>query len=221
VVRWLRETAPQARKYYILGDIFDFWYEYKHTVPKGYTRLIGTLAEITDSGIPIEIFTGNHDLWIRDYLVKEAGVSVNYKPQFEVIDGRQFYLAHGDGLGPGDKGFKRMKKVFTNPAAQWLYSRLHPNFGIGLATFLSRRSRQLTGVRDAHFLGEDKEWLILHSKEILKQQHVDYFVYGHRHFPLVLPLSENSTYINLGDWITYFTYGEWNGEKLELKTFQE
>jgi UDP-2,3-diacylglucosamine hydrolase len=220
IVRWLRQSAADARQFYILGDLFDFWYEYAYTVPKGYTRLIGTLAEITDSGIPIEIFTGNHDLWMKNYLTHEAGLKIHYKPQFVTMDGMQFYLAHGDGLGPGDAGFKRMKKIFTNPAAQWIYSRLHPNLGIGLATWLSRRSRRLTGVQDAQFLGEDKEWLILHSREILQQRHVDYFVYGHRHFPMMLPLNEKSIYINLGDWITYFTYGVWDGERFELKKFE-
>lgn len=220
VVNWLNDIAPTAREIFLLGDIFDFWFEYKHAVPKGYVRLLGKLAEITDSGIPLHIFTGNHDLWMRDYLKKELNAHVHYKPVIREIDGKRFYIAHGDGLGPGDKGFKFIKKIFTNPTAQWLFERIHPNTGIGMAHYFSRTSRAHTGEKDANFMGEENEWLIIHSKEILTQQHIDYFIYGHRHYPLMLELPGKSMYTNLGDWINYFSYAEWNGETLALKYYR-
>ncbi|MGZ5243459.1 MAG: UDP-2,3-diacylglucosamine diphosphatase [Bacteroidia bacterium] len=219
IVSWLIQIQPELKELYILGDIFDFWFEYKHAVPKGYIRLLGKLAEISDSGIPIHIFVGNHDLWMKDYFEQEIGAKIYREPVVKEIDGRRFYLAHGDGLGPGDNGFKLMKKVFTSPVSNWLYSRLHPNFGIGLANYFARRSRKITGVKDKEFFG-DKEWLIQHSRQILAQQPIDYFVYGHRHYPLTYKLSEKSTYINLGDWINYNTYAVWDGEELKLEVFE-
>lgn len=219
IVRWLDEIKADAKELYLIGDLFDFWFEYKYTVPKGFTRLLGKLAELSDNGTQISIFTGNHDLWMKDYLVKELNAKIYRDIEIREIDGKIFYIAHGDGLGPGDMGFKMMKKVFTSPLSKWLYSRVHPNAGISIANYFSRKSRAHTGKNDAKFLGEEKEWLIIHSKEILKKQKVDYFIYGHRHYPLSLPIN-GATYINLGDWINYFTYAVWDGEKLELKEYK-
>ena len=221
VVAWLDEILPQCRELYLLGDLFDFWFEYKHAVPKGYLRLLGRLTQFADQGIPIHIFTGNHDLWMRDYLAKELNAKIYYHPHITEIDGKVFYLAHGDGLGPADHGFKFMKKIFVSPFSKWLYRQLHPDTGIRLANFFSKKSRLKTGESDAVFLGEENEWLIIHSKEVLQKQHIDYFVYGHRHFPLLLPLPDNSTYLNLGDWIRYFTYGVWDGENIKLEYFKQ
>jgi UDP-2,3-diacylglucosamine hydrolase len=220
IVKWLESIEDEAAELYLLGDLFDFWFEYKHAVPKGYIRLLGKLASISDKGIPIHIFTGNHDLWMNDYLKKEIHANIHYHPVVRTIGNKKFYIAHGDGLGPGDAGFKFMKKVFVNKQAQWLFSRLHPNTGIGLANFFSRKSRAKTGEEDYKFLGEDKEWLIIHSKDLLTKNHYDYFIYGHRHYPLVVDLGSGSKYVNLGDWIKYFSYAEWDGEKLELKYFE-
>jgi UDP-2,3-diacylglucosamine hydrolase len=219
IVRWLETIENDAAELYLLGDLFDFWFEYKHTVPKGHIRLLGKLASMADKGIPIHIFTGNHDLWMRDYLKKEIHANIHYQPQTRTIEGKKFYIAHGDGLGPGDQGFKMMKKVFTNKTAQWLFARIHPNAGISLANFFSRKSRAQTGEGDYEFYGEDKEWLIIHSKEMLQKEHFDYFIYGHRHYPLVIDLGKGSKYVNLGDWIKYFSYVEWDGERMELKYF--
>jgi UDP-2,3-diacylglucosamine hydrolase len=220
IVSWLDEFEPEMKELVLLGDIFDFWFEYRHSVPKGYVRLLGKLAELADRGVAVTIFTGNHDLWMKDYLTDEIGAVIHHDPVIRKIDGKTFYLAHGDGLGPGDKGFKFIKRVFTNPFSQWLYSRIHPNTGIAMANYFSGKSRHATGGSDAVFLGEEKEWLIVHSKEILKEIPVDYFIYGHRHLPLDLALNQQSRYINLGDWIKHNTYAVWDGNNLKLEKYK-
>lgn len=216
IVAWLDEVKADAAEIFLIGDVFDFWFEYKRAIPKGFVRLQGKIAEITDSGIPVHWFIGNHDMWIFDYIPKELGVKM-YKTEIErEFFGKKFMIGHGDGLGPGDRGYKFIKKVFRNKVCQWMFARLHPNFGIGLANFLSRKSRVSTGQADATFYGEDKEMLIQFCKSKLTEKHFDYFVFGHRHLPIEFELSPNSKYINIGDWITYFSYAVFDGEKLEL-----
>jgi UDP-2,3-diacylglucosamine hydrolase len=216
IVAWLEEVRVDAAEIFLIGDVFDFWFEYKRAIPKGFVRLQGKIAEITDSGIPVHWFIGNHDMWIFDYIPKELGVKM-YKTEIErEFFGKKFMIGHGDGLGPGDRGYKFIKKVFRNKVCQWMFARLHPNFGIGLANFLSRKSRVSTGQADATFYGEDKEMLIQFCKSKLTEKHIDYFVFGHRHLPIEFELSANSKYINIGDWITYFSYAVFDGEKLEL-----
>ena len=219
-VKWLEMVRKDAAEIFIVGDLFDFWYEYKKAVPRGYVRVLGKLAEIADSGIKLHLFTGNHDMWIFDYLPQELGAQLYRKPIERAWNGKKFYIGHGDGLGPGDYGYKFIKKVFANPVLQWAFARLHPNFGIGLADYFSRSSRAKTGHKDAIFNGEDQEWLAIYAKEILQKQHFDYFIFGHRHLPLNIDLKQQgSRYINLGDWIQYFTYGVFNGQELSLKEF--
>lgn len=220
VVRWLDSIKHDAEEIYLVGDIFDFWWEYKYTIPKGQTRLLGKIAEITDSGIPVHFFTGNHDLWMRDYFVQELGVSVYHEPIRRTYNGKSFMIGHGDGLGPGDNWYKFLKKCFTNPFLIWAFGRLHPNLGFWIARRSSKRSRITTGDSDKKFLGEDNEWLMAFCKEDLKKQHTDYFIFGHRHLPLDLKPAENSRYINLGEWINYCTYAEFDGTELTLKTFE-
>lgn len=220
VVRWLDSIKATAEEIYLVGDIFDFWWEYKYTVPKGQTRLLGKIAEITDSGIPVHFFTGNHDLWMRDYFGQELNVQVHHNPIEKVYNSRVFFIGHGDGLGPGDKWYKFLKKCFTSPFLIWCFSRLHPNLGFWIARRSSRRSRITTGDSDKHFLGEENEWLFSFSKEEVKKRHVDYFIFGHRHLPLDLKVAENSRYINLGEWFNYCTYAEFDGQNVELKTFE-
>lgn len=216
-VRWLEEIRHDAEVLYVVGDLFDFWFEYKRAVPRGFTRAIGKLAELADSGIEIHLFTGNHDMWIFDYLPEEIGAQLHREPIEVDYGGKRFYIGHGDGLGPGDHGYKFIKKVFANRFLQWCFARLHPNFGVWLADLFSKRSRQHTGGDDAIFKGEENEWLFQYCKEVLQDHHVDYFVFGHRHLPLDLKVGENSRYVNLGDWIQYFTYGVYDGETMELK----
>ncbi|MFO8086775.1 MAG: UDP-2,3-diacylglucosamine diphosphatase [Bacteroidales bacterium] len=220
LVQWLHQIKPTAKAIYFLGDIFDFWFEYKHVVPKGHVRLFGTIAQFTDEGIPVHFFPGNHDLWVKDYFTTEMGMQIHPAPMRAQFCGHTFYIAHGDGLGQGDRNYKLLKKVFTCPLCQWLFARLHPNFAVGLARYLSRRSRMASRDEEATFLGEDKEFLIAYAKEILKTEHFDYFVFGHRHLPLEIPLNEHSTYYNLGEWFNRFTYGVFDGENFELRTFE-
>lgn len=220
IIRWLDEIKDQAEEIYLLGDVFDFWFEYKHAIPKGFVRLQGKIAEITDRGIPVYWFIGNHDMWIFDYIPKELGVTMVRTEIEKEFGGKTFFIGHGDGLGPGDRGYKFIKKVFRNRVCQWLFARLHPNFGIGLANLSSRKSRAATGTSDAVYHGEEKEMLIQYCKRKLSNKHYDYFIFGHRHLPIVFDFEKKSTYVNIGDWIQYFTYGVFDGEKFELLTFE-
>jgi UDP-2,3-diacylglucosamine hydrolase len=201
-----------------MGDIFDFWFEYKHVVPKGYIRLLGRLAKFTDKGIPVYLFTGNHDMWAFDYLEKEIGIQIHRKPIDIELKGKKFHLGHGDGLGPGDYKYKVLKKVFENKLCQKLFGIIHPFFGIGLADFLSKRSRAKTGHTDEVFLGEEKEWLIQYCKEKNKSNPVDFYVFGHRHLPIHHKI-DNAIYMNIGDWIKYNSFAEFDGEQLKLNYF--
>jgi UDP-2,3-diacylglucosamine hydrolase len=218
-VAWLDQIKEDAEVIFLLGDLFDFWFEYKTVVPKGFVRVLGKLAELRDKGIPIYFFTGNHDLWMEDYFEKELGIPVYHKNREYDFGGKTFLIGHGDGLGPGDKGYKRMKKVFTSPFSKWLYRWLHPDLGVRLAQYLSVKNKLISGDADVKFLGEDKEWLVLYAKRKLETKHFDYFIFGHRHLPMTVKVGENSTYVNLGDWIGYYTYGVFDGESFELKTF--
>ena len=217
IVAWLDSIKDSAEEIYLLGDLFDFWFEYKHAVPKGYVRLLGKLAELKDSGIPIHVFTGNHDLWMFGYFERELGIPVYKDSVVTKIHGKKFYMAHGDGLGPGDKGYKRLKKVFTNRFCQRLFAAVHPSIGIGIANYFSKKSRYENDI--PQFLGEDREWLIQYAKRKLESEHYDYFVFGHRHIPVELQLKENCTFYNLGDWITHFSYAEFDGTQMQLKYY--
>lgn len=203
----------------LLGDIFDFWFEYKHAIPKGYVRLQGKLAELTDSGIPVLFFTGNHDMWMFDYFPKELNIPIIRQPISTHIGSKTFHIGHGDGLGPGDHTYKMLKKVFDNKMCQWLFARVHPNLGIGVANMWSRRSRISNVKKDEEFFRE-REWLVQYSQEVEQQQHHDYYIFGHRHLPLEMPIGDTAKYVNLGEWVNFCTYGVYDGQKLELKTFE-
>ena len=218
-VAWLDNIKQDAAAIFLLGDLFDFWFEYKTVVPKGFTRTFGKLAEISDSGIPIYYFVGNHDLWMNGYFEEELNISVYHKPQEYTFNNKTFFIGHGDGLGPKDKGYKRMKKVFTNPVAKWFFRWLHPDLGVKLAKYFSVKNKLISGEEDIKFLGEDNEWLVQYSKKKLTEKHRDYFVFGHRHLPLEIDLENNSKYINLGDWISYYTFAVFDGETMEMKTY--
>jgi len=217
IVQFLDEISHDASVIFIVGDMFDFWYEYRKVVPKGHVRLLGKLAEITDAGIPIHFFVGNHDMWMNDYLEKEISIKTYFAPQEFEFSNKKFLIAHGDGLGPGDQGYKMLKKVFRNRLAQWMFGVLPPYMGMGLANYFSKKSREATGKHEEVFLGEDNEWLITYSKEVLQKKHFDYLIFGHRHLPIDFKLN-SSRYINLGDWIRYFTYAEFDGQQLTLKS---
>ena len=219
IVQFLDEIKYKASEIFLVGDMFDFWYEYRRVVPKGYVRLLGKLAEISDMGIPMHFFVGNHDMWMKDYFLKELNIPVYFAPKEFERNGKKFFIGHGDGLGPGDHGYKRLKKVFRNPACQWLFGVLPPYVGMGLANYMSRRSRAQTGASEEVFLGENNEWLIIFCNDRLNGKFFDYFIFGHRHLPIDYRLKDNSRYINLGDWIRYFTYAEFDGQDLILKSY--
>ncbi len=215
-VHWLDQIKNDCDTLYLVGDVFDFWFEYKKVVPRGFVRTLGKLAELADSGVTIHFFTGNHDVWVFDYLPKEIGVIVHREPITQELSGKSFYIAHGDGLGPGDFGYKLMKKAFTSRFIQWLFSRLHPNFSVWLAHNTSNTSRDYNGIKPEDFKGEERELMCLHAKEVLAEKQFDYLIFGHRHLALDLAMG-NSRFIILGDWLYNFTYGVFDGNTFELK----
>lgn len=219
-LQWLAMVEKDAAVLFLLGDLFDFWFEYQSCVPKGFVRILGKLATLRDQGIEIHFFTGNHDLWVRDYFQKELQFNVYEKPQLFTFGETTFYLGHGDGLGPGDKGYKRMKKVFTHPLAKWLYRWLHPDIGIPFARYLSLKNKLISGKEAPVFMGKDQEWLYQYAELKSQQYDVDYFVFGHRHLPLELPLRNKGVYINTGDWLHHNTYAVFDGITMSLKTFK-
>jgi len=218
-VSWLDTVKKDADAIFLVGDIFDFWFEYKQVVPKGFTRTLGKIAEITDAGIPIHLFVGNHDMWLVDYFEKELNLIVYKNPKELNINDKVFLIGHGDGLGPGDSSFKRMKKVFRNSFFQWCFRWIHPDIGIKLGKYLSNSNKLLSTNKDLKFNGNEEEWLTKYCRSKLKQKHYDFFVFGHRHIPLEVELNGNSKYINLGDWVTHFTYAEFDGDSVSLEKF--
>lgn len=222
ICRWLDGIAHEAEAIYLVGDLFEFWFEYKTVVPKGFIRFLGKLAELRDAGIPIYAFTGNHDLWMFGYFEDALGIPVYRQPIQREIAGQQFFIGHGDGLGPGDLGYKRMKKVFTHPLSQWLFGWLHPDWGTRLAHFFSKTSRAATPPAERAWLGEQKEWLLQYCQRKVSQGITpDYFIFGHRHLPIDWQLPDtHSRYINLGEWMFHNSYAVFDGETLRVQFFE-
>jgi UDP-2,3-diacylglucosamine hydrolase len=215
VVAWLRTVSPDASEIYLLGDLFDFWWEYKSVIPRGFSRFLGTLSSLTDSGIKVHVFTGNHDLWMKEYLAEECGVLIHHGPFVTTIGNELFYLAHGEGLGSKSKVFKFLLGFFHNRAAQWLFSFLHPRIGMGIGHSWSNSSRLAKHV-SLPFLGEDKEDLIRHTRQLISEGcEARYFIYGHRHLPLTFDESERRMII-LGDWFSFTSYAVYDGLELRL-----
>ncbi|RAK66951.1 UDP-2,3-diacylglucosamine diphosphatase [Hymenobacter edaphi] len=219
IVRWLDMAAQDAAAIYLVGDIFDFWFEYRHAIPRGFIRLQGKLAELVDGGLPVTFFTGNHDMWMFGYFTQELGIPVLRHPVSLSIGEQRFHLGHGDGLGPKDYTYKVLKRIFASPVAQWLFARIHPNVGIGIANAWSQRSRLSNTAKDDIYLGDD-EWLLVYCRELEKRFHHDYYVFGHRHLPLDVPVGAHSRYVNLGEWVNYCTYGVYDGNNLSLERFE-
>jgi UDP-2,3-diacylglucosamine hydrolase len=220
IVRWLDSIRTDASEVYLMGDVFDFWFEYSTVIPKGFIRFQGKLAELADAGIKIVLFHGNHDMWMFDYFKKELGATVISNELILELSGKKFYLHHGDGLGPGDSKYKIIKKFFRSRVCQWLFARLHPGFGMGIAQAWSVHSR-ISKAPDDEYLGDENEWLAVYSKEILKKEHFDYFIFGHRHLPIDLLMPSGSRYVNLGEWANYNSYAVFDGTDLELKFFEK
>ena len=219
IVQFLESIKEKAHTIFLVGDMFDFWFEYRKVVPRGFVRLLGKLAELSDAGIKLYFFVGNHDMWMKDYFQKELGIPVYFNPKAFQFNHCSFYIGHGDGLGPGDKGYKMMKKVFRNPVCQWLFGILPPVIGMGLAHYFSGKSRGEATHPEEAFLGEEKEWLLIHSREVLENEKHHFFIFGHRHLPIDYRLTPESRYINLGEWMNYQTYAVFDGKNLSLQSF--
>lgn len=218
IVKWLEIIKSEAQELFILGDVFDFWYEYRYLAPKGYFRFLSKIAEFTDEGIPVTFFKGNHDMWMKEYLPKAIGVKI-YDDTLDLnINNVKFQIGHGDGLGPGDYSYKILRKLFRNKIAQWFFSRVHPNFSFWVANSWSANSR-LHNDDDKKHLG-DKETIYQHCLSEEQKQHRDYYIFGHRHLPMEMKVGDKSKYINLGEWITDFTYGVFDGKSFNLEKFE-
>jgi UDP-2,3-diacylglucosamine hydrolase len=218
ICQWLDDIKADAQELYLVGDLFDAWFEYKKVIPKGYTRFLGKLAELSDAGLHIEAFTGNHDLWMRGYFEDELNIPVHHHPIERTYNGKKFFVAHGDGLGPGDHGYKLLKGVLRSKVSQWLYRRIHPDTGVGMAEWFSGLGPKHDS-EEKPFLGPEKEWLVQFALDKLEQEHIDYFIFGHRHIAIEYPLNEKSIYINLGDWIRYNSYAVFDGHELSLQYY--
>ncbi|MDR0658990.1 MAG: UDP-2,3-diacylglucosamine diphosphatase [Mediterranea sp.] len=223
LVNFLDSIKHKASVVYLLGDMFDYWFEYRNVVPKGYTRFLGKLSELTDMGVEVHFFIGNHDIWCYDYLTKECGVVMHYEPLTIEIHGKEFYLAHGDGLGDPNRKFKTLRALFHNRTLRYLFAAIHPRWSVEWGLNWARHSRlKREDGKEPDYMGEEREDLVLFSKEYLKSHpSINYFIYGHRHIMLDLMLGESARMIISGDWISYFSYVVFDGENLFLEEYIE
>ena len=220
ILRWLDMIAIDADELYLLGDIFDYWFEYRSGIPDGFEEFISKLKELREGGLPIYFFTGNHDLWMKTYFVEKCGIPIFREPITKKLDGKNIHFGHGDGLGPGDRGYKIMKKIFTNPVCQFVFSCIPSSIGLGLMKFFSKLSREKYA-EPIKFLGKDNESLIVYAEDHLSQNEIDYYIFGHRHLPISYNLSDNNArYINLGEWLTFRSYAVLEDGKLVVKFFE-
>lgn len=223
LVNFLDSIKHNAEAVFLLGDMFDFWYEFKTVVPKGFTRFLGKLSELTDLGVEVHFFIGNHDIWCGDYLTKECGVILHRKPLTVELYGKEFYLAHGDGLGDPGKSFKLLRAMFHSVTLQKMFSVLHPRWSVDLGLTWAKHSRMKRAEgKEPDYMGEDKEFLVLYAKEYLRlHPTINYFIFGHRHIMLDLMLNRSARILILGDWINYFSYAVFDGESLLLDQYIE
>ena len=219
IVEWLEYCAPNADVIYLMGDIFDFWFEYKKVVPRGFVRFLGTLAKITDNGTKVIMFPGNHDLWLSEYLVKECGVELITKEFVVEHHSKRFFLHHGDGLGPGDHSYKFLKKIFLARFARFLFRWLHPDIGVAMAHRFSKKSRLAQNPKEDNYLGDQQEYLtqfaLSHAQGNVENP-IDYYIFGHRHLVLNVHIAPKSRYINLGEWLHGSQYAVFDGQTLDL-----
>lgn len=218
VVKWLGSIEDKAQSIYLVGDVFDFWWEYNKVVPKGFTRFLGKISELTDSGIDVHFFTGNHDMWVGSYLRDECGMIIHTREMILELDGKKLYIAHGEGLGLNDKGYSILLWIFRNRLLRSLYSALHPSIGIGFGHRWSSHSR-LAKNYYSEFKGVENEPLFIHAAQVLEKEEIDYFIFGHRHIPLDNPIGEKSRILILGNWFNAPVYAEWNGSGLRMNSF--
>lgn len=222
IVSFLQSIEHDADTIFFLGDIFDFFWEYHYVIPKGFIRLQAQWLRMNELGIKMYYFSGNHDQWLGHYFEEMFGFKIFHQEQLFQIQQHKFFIAHGDGLGPKDSKYKCLKKIFQSRILRFLFQWLiHPDVAMYIANYFSRKSRLNKKVPDSQFLGEDKEWLILFCQQYLqKDPAINYFIFGHRHLKLDFVLNSGSRYINLGDWIHYFSYAEYDGSQLLLKEYQ-
>jgi UDP-2,3-diacylglucosamine hydrolase len=216
-VKWLRKAQQDASMIFLLGDIFDFWFEYRKVAPQGFVRVLGTLAEICDSGIKVHFFTGNHDIWVFDYLPRETGMIIHHEPFETEISGKKFFIAHGDDLCKKDKLYQLIQRFFRNRTAQWAFAKIHPDLSFRWAHRWSKNNRLAKGIDGVGFLGHDKEDQIIFAKDYLSKKHIDYFVFGHRHLALEFLIEPESKLFMLGNWYNDIAYGEFDGKDFYLK----
>lgn len=219
ICRWLRQIKPDCQQLYLVGDLFDAWIEYDRAVPKGYIRFLGQLAELADEGVQLIIFTGNHDLWMKGYFEEELGATVYREIQNITLGNNRFHIGHGDGVSKQEHNYIRMKKLFQHPLAQWLYRKLHPDWGIGIADYFSRRGIKHRTMEDKNMKSDEEEHQIQYALQLDQQKVSDFIVFGHRHIPCQRILPFQTTFINLGDWLQFNTYGVYDGERFDLVTF--
>ncbi len=220
LVHWLEMISEDASEVFLLGDIFDFWFEYRYVVPRGYVRLLGKLAELTDRGIPVHYFTGNHDMWTFGYLENEVGLIVHRGTVFFNRHGKKLMIGHGDGLGKGDYSFKMIRRVFSSRFCQRMFAFIHPGTGIRLALFLSGSSRRYNRVSDKVYLGKEKEVLFRYCQQVHANSAHDYYIFGHRHLPLHEEIAPGAFYVNTGDWVQHFSYAVLDQGEIHLERFK-
>ena len=223
LVRFLDSIKEKAAAVYLLGDMFDFWFEYRYAVPRGYTRFLGKLSELTDMGVEVHYFIGNHDIWTYGYLEKECGVILHKKPLTTELYGKVFLLAHGDGLGDRDPKFRFLRSIFHSRFCQRAFAAIHPRWGVWLGQTWAKHSRlKRPGGEEPPYMGDNKEHLVLYTKRYIQyHSNVDYFIYGHRHIEVDLQLTRKARMIILGDWITHFSYVVFDGEHLFMEQYIE
>jgi len=220
IVRWMDQISDSVEEIYLLGDVFDYWFEYGSVIPKGFSRIFAKIRELRDAGIPMYYFTGNHDMWMFKYMEEEYGIPIYREPIIREIQGKKVYMAHGDGLGPGDYGYKVIKKIFDNGMCKWLYARIHPNTGLWIMKQFSHSSRAMTSEEEKNF-NVEKEWTLQYAQEHIKShEDIDYYIMGHRHLPIQYSLTNNSEYINIGDWLYHYSYGKMEAGKLSIEFFE-
>ncbi len=219
IIQWLKSIEDSAQCLFLVGDIFDFWFEYKTVIPKGYTRFIAQLHALQDKGVKVYFFTGNHDMWLFDYFEKEMGIQIFREPIKIQINSHTFFIGHGDGLGPGDKKYKILKKIFSNPICQKLFRFLHPDIGISIANAWSNHSRKKNILKGDRVFQNENEWLWTFCKEHAQENDIDFYIFGHRHLPLILDINDKSVYFNSGEWMDTCTYLVYDGNEMDLISY--
>ena len=219
LIKWLQEISKDCHTLYLVGDIFDYWFEYKHVIPNRFIRFLAALSAIRDRGIPVYLFSGNHDMWMFSWFTEEMGIPVMKAPVVHHISGKSFYIGHGDGLGSGDTGYKIIKSIFSNPICQWIFRWLHPDIGIPIMKHFSKMSRHSSN--DQATFEVSRERLVNFCEKKLQEETFDYFIFGHRHLPIDHLLSnQRSRYINLGDWLHHYSYAVFDGETISIEYFE-